>query len=407
MTRTWKNSEPALPIMEGSPVPPEWRVPPLDWDHPPWNRWAFRNMRSVATTVDIPRGESVWEMPADVSDFSDLKVALPGGETKTWAQILDDTYTDGTLVFVDGKIVAEGYWNGMSAATQHIIFSVSKSVTSAVAGTLIGDGLLDVSALVTDYLPELEATAWKGATVAQVLDMTTGVLFDESYGDPDSHIYLVDVAANLKPPHPKTDPTKLRYSTWDLILSLTEAEAAHGERFEYRSIETDVLGYVLERAAGAPFAELVSKRLWAPMGAERDGFFTVDRAYYPLADGGFCITLRDMARFGRLLLEDGMRDGVQVVPKTWIDDIRSGDHGLANDYLRAGFPNGCYRNQFWIPDRSRPAHLSLGIHGQHIYVDPEMGIVAVKQSSWPMASGVPEFQAQWQAGVKAIAEAFS
>ncbi|WP_121061900.1 serine hydrolase domain-containing protein [Chachezhania antarctica] len=401
MTRTWKNSEPPLPIMEGAPVPPEWRVPALDWDNPPWNRWAFRNMRSVATTVDVPRGETVWEMPAAVSDFADLKVDLAEGP-KTWAQILDDTYTDATLVWANGRIVAEGYWNGMTPATQHIIFSVSKSVASAVAGTLIGDGLLDVTAPVTEYLPELEATAWKGSTVQQVLDMTTGVLFDESYGDPDSHIYLVDVAANLKPPHPKTDPTKLRYSTWDLIMSLTEADAPHGERFDYRSIETDMLGYILERVGGAGLAELASTRLWAPMGAKRDGFFTVDRANYPLADGGFCITLRDMARFGRLLLEDGMRDGVPVVPKAWIDDIRSGPHGLANDYLQAMFPNGCYRNQFWIPDRGGRAHVSLGIHGQHIYVDPDRGIVAVKLSSWPVASGVPAHLADWLAGVEAI-----
>jgi CubicO group peptidase (beta-lactamase class C family) len=253
-------------------------------------------------------------------------------------------------------------------------------------------------------LPELGATAWNGATLQQVLDMTTGVWFDESYGGRDAHVFMLDVAANWKPAYPFMDLETLPGCTWDLILSLGEADAEHGARFAYRSIETDTLGYAMERASGRRLSDLVSDRLWAPMGAERDGFFTVDRAGFPLADGGFNGTLRDFARFARLLLEDGQRDGVQVIPKGWIDDIRGGKHGLAHDIPDGVFPNESYRNQFWIPDRARAAHMCRGIFGQHILVDPDRALVAVKLSSWPTFLS-DDYLAQWSDALDAVVAA--
>jgi CubicO group peptidase (beta-lactamase class C family) len=405
MTQSYRNSEPALPIMQGHPVPPAWRVPPLEWDYPPWNRWAFQHMRELVPTVEVPRGPDVWEMPGRPADMGAVAFDDHAGRGTTWAAHLEHTYADAALIWLDGQVIAESYLNRMQPQTPHIVFSVSKSVVSTVAGCLIGDGLMDPAAPITDYLPELAATGWYGATLGQVLDMTTGVVFDETYGNPDAHIWMVDVAAGLKPPSPGMDPARIPACTWDLILSLTETEAAHGARFAYRSIETDVLGYAMERAAGQRLAALVSDRLWAPMGAERKAFFTVDRAGFALADGGLNACLREMARFGRLLLEDGRRDGRQIVPRAWIDDIRGGDHGLFDDHGREGFPDGRYRNQFWIPDRDRPAHLCLGIFGQHVHVDPDRGLVAVKLSSWPSFLSDDHWTLDWLAGVHAVADA--
>ena len=405
MAHSYRNSDPAPPIMRGSPVPPQWRVPPHDWDAPPWNRWAFQHMREVVPTVDVPRGETVWDLPGAAGDVDDIPYTTPDGGRSTWGRMLDLTYTDAALIWLDGKIIAESYHNGMRARSPHIVFSVSKSIVSATAGCLIGDGLLDPAAPVSDLIPELGATAWQGARLQHVLDMASGTVFDETYGNPDAHVFLLDVAANLKPVYPWMDPETVPATTWDLILSLTEAEAAHGERFSYRSIETDLLGYLMERATGERLSDLVSNRLWAPMGAQEDGFFTVDRAGFPMADGGFNACLRDLARFGRLMLEDGRRDGRQIIPKSWIDDIRHGDHGLFDDAHRDFLPNGRYRNQFWIEDADRPAHLSLGIFGQHIYVDPDTGLVAVKLSSWPDFLSDEGYLLDWLTGVKAVAAA--
>jgi len=123
--------------------------------------------------------------------------------------------------------------------------------------------------------------------------------------------------------------------------------------------------------------------LWQKLGAEEDACFTVDRAGYALADGGFNATLRDFARFGQLHLQGGARDGKQIIPKAWIKDIRSGGHGLFNDTGREFLPNGRYRNQFWVEDASQETVMCIGVFGQLIYIAPQDKMVVVKLSTWP------------------------
>ena len=395
--KSYKNSDTAPPVMQGVPVPPKWRVPHGSYDQPPYNRWAFQNMRMIARTADVRRGDSVWEMPDRAENYDKITFDTADGQP-SWIQMLDDTYTDARLVWHDGAIVCEQYFNGMQPRTQHIVFSMSKSLTSTVAGCLIEDGLLDPMAPVTEYVPDLAKTAWNGAIVQQVLDMTTGVVFDETYENPDADVWKLDIATGMRaPPRGKSENT-----IWELIQTLTASDAEHGARFAYRSIETELLSTVMEYAAGQQFVPMMSERLWAPMGAEEDGYFMADAAGFGLSDGGFCGCLHDLARFGRLMLEDGLRDGRQIIPQNWISDVRHGDHGLFNDISRETYPNGRYRNMFWIPDQDRPAHLCLGIHGQHLYVDPERGVVAVKLSSWPTALSKDGFVTNWLKGVDAI-----
>ena len=149
--------------------------------------------------------------------------------------------------------------------------------------------------------------------------MTTGVRFGEAYTDPYSDIGQVDVATGWKPAPPATDPAfKWPQHVFELILGLTETTRPHGEAFEYRSIETDVLAFVMERATGKRLAQLVSEELWQKIGAEESAYFTVDSAGYALADGGFNATLRDYARFGQTILEDG----AGIVPADWIAETR-------------------------------------------------------------------------------------
>src|SRR5262249_51940765 len=157
--------------------------------------------------------------------------------------------------------------------------------------------------------------------------------------------------------------------------------AEHGARFNYRSIETDVLAFVLEQAGGARLAELVSREIWAPIGAEEDAYFTVDPAGYALADGGFNATLRDYARFGLLHANHGMANGRQIVPADWIAATRKGDHDKFQGDYRVVLPKGAYKNQFWIEDVSRRAYMARGVFGQMIYIDPDADFVAVKVSS--------------------------
>jgi CubicO group peptidase (beta-lactamase class C family) len=170
---------------------------------------------------------------------------------------------------------------------------------------------------------------------------------------------------------------------WDLILSLTTRERPHGERFVYRSIETDVLAFCMERASGRRLPKLVSELLWQPMGAAESACFTLDRAGYALADGGLNATLRDYARFGALYLNDGVFNGRQIVPAAWIKATQMGDHSLFGEPYTFTTPNGAYRNQFWIEDVSRSAFMARGVFGQLVYIDPVRDLIVVKLSSWP------------------------
>ena len=384
MSRSYKNSEPLLPIMQGSPPPTKWQLPLRDWDRAPWNRWTFQNIRTCVPTEEIACGETALQWEIALQDLTKVDFTSFGGTLMNVADFLDG-YIDGFLVAHRGHIIHESYHNGMTRQTLHLAMSVSKSITSTIAGILIEQEKIDPAELVTTYVPELSTTGWEGATLQQVLDMTTGVSFEEDYDDPDCDIARLEVAAAWKPRPEGIDTLDWPDTTWDLIMTLKECDAVHGERFHYRSIETDLLGILISRVAGQTLAQAISENLWRPMGAETTANITVDWQGTALADGGISATLRDFARFGQTLLDDGRAGNRQVIPKAWIDDIRSGDHGRFDNKSREFMPNGLYRNMFWIRDETQPTHMSLGIYGQFIYVAPEQDLVVVCLSTWPDA----------------------
>ncbi|CAN5135550.1 serine hydrolase [soil metagenome] len=351
-----------------------------EWDRAPWNRWTFQHVRELVPTAQVWRGRGpASPLPQAHQDIDAITFTLDG-KANTVGAFLRDSFTDGFLVLSGGAILTEQYFNGMDARTPHLSQSVAKSIVGTVAGAVIGRGVVDLQAPLTQYLPELGATAYRGATVQHVLDMTSGVLFNEDYTALDSHMAKLDVACGWKA---GKDPTWPR-NVWDLILTLTETECPHGASFRYRSIETDVLAFVLERATGLALAELVSTELWAPMGAEEDASFTVDASGYALADGGFNAVLRDYARFALLHLRGGGIEGRRIVPASWIEETRSGGNTrLFGGVYREVLPHGAYHNQFWIEDSKRRAYMARGVFGQFIYIDPAADFAAIKLSSWP------------------------
>jgi CubicO group peptidase (beta-lactamase class C family) len=362
------------PLTPGAPV-----IPRSDWDYPPYHRWTFQHIREMTATAQIWRGPGpVLPLPTNLCDVETIEFEVDG-RRRTVRDFLDGSFTDGFLVLSRGSIIAELYMNGMRPHGQHLAMSVTKSIVATVAGILVHRGRIDVAAPVTTYLPELEATAYRGASVQQVLDMTTGVFFDESYTTSGSHMQKLDQACGWKPMTRPDWPQTM----WELILTLTEQERPHGELFRYRSIETDVLGLVMERASGLPLAELIGTELWGPMGAEEDAYITVDNAGYALADGGFNASLRDYARFALLHLRGGRLNGRQIVPSAWIEETRKGNPDLYQGVYREVLPRGAYHNQFWIEDPDRRAYMARGIFGQFIYIDPEADFAAVKLSTWP------------------------
>ncbi|MBX5020976.1 serine hydrolase domain-containing protein, partial [Rhizobium lentis] len=374
-----------------------------DWDRAPWNRWTFQHVREILPTTQVWRGAGPASvLPADLRDIEVIPFEVEE-QAYTIGSFLETSYANGFLVLHGGKIVAERYLNGMTPYTQHLSQSVAKSVVGTLAGILIGRGMVDPTASLTHYLPELAATAYNGATVQHVLDMTSGVAFDETYTALDSHMAQLDVASGWKT---LVNPN-WHTNVWDLMLSLKDLECPHGTSFRYRSIETDVLSFVLQRAAATPLAELVSRELWAPMGAEEDAYFTVDAAGYALGDGGFNATLRDYARLALLHLRGGEIDGRRIVPTEWIAGTRfDADPRLFGGIYQEVLPAGAYHNQFWIEDTARGVYMARGVFGQLIYIDPGADFAAIVLSSWPEFVSTTRTRTALTA-VRAVREALS
>jgi CubicO group peptidase (beta-lactamase class C family) len=365
-----QSSEPAFPAS----------APREAWDRPPFNRWAFQHVRELLPTAVISRGDAAPRiLPRNERRFDHVAATGITGETVTLGGFLEETYTDGFLVLKHGAIVCEQYFNGMDERSLHLSQSVAKSFCGALAGILAGRGVLDIATPVTQYVPELEATAYAGATIAQLLDMTSGVRFSEDYEDPLSDMGRADVASGWKPMPKGGDPAQFPRTMFDLVLSLKQREREHGAAFSYRSIETDVLAMAMERASGKRLAQLMSEELWQKIGMEADGCITVDASGFALADGGLNACLRDYGRFGQMMLENG----AGIVPREWVEATRRGNHTIFGEPYTVVLPQGAYSRQFWVEDRSGAAIMARGVFGQLIYISFEHDLVAVKLSSWP------------------------
>ena len=372
-------------LMAGFPPAPESRVTLANWQDPPFNRWAFRHMRELIPTQPIPAGPgTARQLPASRRQLGNPPVTRPDGSKTTLADVLAGTYTDALVVLHEGQLVAERYEAGMTTGRPHLLMSVSKSIVGCVAGVLAGQGLLDTRALVTSYVPEVSGSGYVGAAVRDLLDMRTGVAFRETYTDPDAEVRVMERSMGWRPRLPGD-----REGAYPYLATLGSA-GPHGGDFTYRSADTDMLGWVCERASGVRMADLISTLIWQPIGAEADAEITCDPLGSAIHDGGISATARDVARFGQMLLEDGMSGGRTVVPRAWLADARSPSAGVREAFARTDnepvLPGGWYRSQFWfIPGRGGPVLACLGIHGQLVYVDRAAGTVVVKMSSWPDA----------------------
>lgn len=367
-------------IMQGFPPPPEKRPSLGNWDLSPFNRWSFQNMRRLFPTVDVcadPSNLRVFE--TEVTDLSGIWFTTSDGRTLTIGDWFWEAYTDGFLVLKGDKIITELYANDCGPDVPHLGQSVSKSLVGTLAGVLHGEGLLDLAEPVDNIIPELKGCGYAGCTVDNALDMLSGVRFSEDYGIPGSDMTRIDVAAGWRPAR----NGEIKHSIRDVILTLPQ-ERPHGERFSYRSVETDLVAWVLERVGGEELAVLLSDRIWQKIGCKHNGFFTVDHAGTALADGGFNATLADYARFGKMVLDGGRVADKQVVPLDWIDGICAGaDASLFGDPYDQLSPGGAYRRFWWVHDAQNGVFMARGVFGQLIFLDRSADMLIVVLSSWP------------------------
>jgi CubicO group peptidase (beta-lactamase class C family) len=315
---------------------------------------------------------------------------------------LTDSQTSGFLVLKDGDLVYEDYQLGHKKGKQHISFSMSKSFVSALMGIAIEEGFVtSIEQSVTDYVPELIGSGYDGVSIKNVLQMSSGVRFNEDYGDFNSDINRFSRA------------TAFGHSLDDFSASLVR-QREPGTYNHYVSIDTQVLGMVLTRATGKSLTHYLSEKIWQPLGMEHQAFWLADDYDMELALGGLNVSLRDYAKLGWLYLNQGewtdkQGNTQQIVPKQWVIDSTTADapHLVAgeNDFASSTFG---YGYQWWLPLGAEDEFSAQGIYNQYIYIDPDQKLVIVKNSAnYRFTDNSLNWSAKHYAMFRAISEHFS
>ncbi|SBW15371.1 beta-lactamase [Brucella sp. 10RB9215] len=330
----------------------------------------FRSLYKKYPSVRVPHTGEVSPLPRGEQPLPETYTYK--GETRKVADWLERTDTTGFIVLKDGVVVHEQYERGNSETTQSIAMSLSKSFVSFLVGNAVRDGQIKLDQTVDHYAPLLKEGGYKGVTVKNVLQMSSGIGFNENYGDLNSDIvrYIVQM---------------LTGSVDDFTAKLKN-EVPQGTINHYVSADTQVLAMVLEGATGVPFQKYFEDKLWSRLGAEADAYWLTDEKGDVVAAGGLNAVLRDYARFGLLYMNEGRNyRGEQLVPAQWVHDSVTPDQ----PYLMPGrkdalgkIPFG-YGYQWWIPVEPEGDFCAVGIYGQFIYVNPAKHVVIAKTSAYP------------------------
>ncbi|MCP5059718.1 MAG: serine hydrolase [bacterium] len=376
-----------------------------NWGFPPFNRSSFQRIQSLFPTARIRRGSHpATSFGSAAGELGDISYTGLEGERRDVEEMLANTYTDSFLVAKDGAIVFEQYFNGMAADGHHLMNSMTKSFVGALAGIAVMDGSIDLDRPVSTYIPEFEKTAFSATATRHLLDMTAAVRYGEDYADSSADFWIETAVVGWRPALLDADSASCLL---DYARSLRETEQLDGEKFHYRTVLTNVLGMVLERATGRRLDELLQTEIWSKLGPDQDASIVVDRTGFPYVGAGMSACPRDLARFGQMIAQRGHFNGQQIVPVAWIDDIRNADAHTRRVFKESEYgavmPGAHYRNQFWVADPERGVILAIGIHGQTIYIDISTGVVIVKFSSQPEALDLLMYLDAW-AGMDAISK---
>ncbi|MGD8809896.1 MAG: serine hydrolase [Gammaproteobacteria bacterium] len=331
------------------------------------NSLMFRSMEEIFTTRTVARAGPVWNLPRNDQPL-DFSYSWQG-ETRQATDVLERTYTNALLIMKDGVVVSEIHRNNSTEASRFIGWSMTKSITSVLVGCALADGYIDsLDTSISDYLPELRGGGYDGVSIRHIMQMRSGVEYEERYDFANPGAAASNhIAALVR--------NTARFA--DVAQSLPRINEP-GSLFQYKTIDTAVLGWLIERATGGSVAAYTVSCLWEPLGAEADGYYIMDGppgVGREFSGAGFNATLRDFARFGQMMLDGGVADGRRVVSEDWVRESTepSGTTGAAR---------GGYGLQWWMIGDGT-AYAAIGLQGQYVYVDPATRTVIVKLSYYP------------------------
>jgi CubicO group peptidase (beta-lactamase class C family) len=360
-------------------------VTTASWGVPPHNRWSFQHVQELFPTCRLARDPSAaLVLPTAAKDVMQLGFKATEGQRTSVGEFLGEACCDAFLVLHRGRVIAEHYFNGMSASSHHLLNSVTKSFVGMLAGIAVERGQLEPSSPLTRYLPELNSAAWHGTTVRHLLDMTAAVKYAEDYADPETDFWNESAVVGWRP---ALKNSKTPRTLFDYARSLDSQDMENGSSFQYRTVCTNVIGMVLERAMGAQLAKLLETEIWSKLCAQHDASIVVDPSGFPYVGAGMNACARDLAHFGLMMINDGMFNGQQVVPPTWIADTVKGDSSSKECFAKGAYgddaPGWHFRNQVWVASSDPALMLTIGIHGQYVYMDRGRDLVIVMLSSQP------------------------
>jgi CubicO group peptidase (beta-lactamase class C family) len=332
----------------------------------------FINMNKLFTTSEpIQPSSKAKPLPKSDKPFSLPSTFYFEDKDQDLNAALKHFKTDGLLIIKEGEVVYEEYFNGNSQTTRHISWSVAKSFLSSLVGIAVNDGLIDdINDPITKYLPDFKNTGYDGIKIKNILQMSSGVLFNEDYADPNSDINKFGVAV--------ARGTSFR----DFAKTLTK-DKEQGTYNHYVSIDSQMLGLLLDKVTGMPLREYLQMHIWEKIGMEDEAYYLADNEDVDLALGGLNATLRDYAKFGLLYLNKGKWDNEQVVPEAWVD----ASHAMDLPHLQPGAGDDLsssdwgYGYQWWVPGFPNTDYTASGVYNQYIYVDPVTETVIAKISS--------------------------
>jgi len=361
-----------------------------NWDTAPFNMYTFTQTEKLFPTLMISRGDGPVAPLVYAShqiDLSELIVSDPAtGKSMTVEELLNRRIMNHGLIAIHkGRIVHQSYRNGLSPDVRHINMSISKSFTGMLVQIAKQEGLFKESDLASKYVPELRGKeAWKDVTVRHVWDMLEGTKFAEDYEDENSDVRVQDRATGWRK-RGENDPKGLR----DFVKQhVNEKINPTGKVFNYSSIQTDILGMIIEGASGKPLAEFFEEEFWAKLGAEYAAGFGTDGFGQPIAQGAISMTLPDFARAALLVLNKGRNyKGEQIVNAAFFDDLVAPNKKLKDAFkdYRALAPNGHYRSQFWVIDAEKNQMMMIGVYGQLAYFDYDKDFALVTFGAYPIA----------------------
>ena len=335
----------------------------------------YRTFHNDYPSIVVQKSSKPYKLEIDFQPLP-KKVKLAYGE-KTIEEWVEDFVITGLAVSSQGKLVFEDYYRGNSASSQSVAFSTTKSIVSALCGIAVDDGLIEsIEDPIDKYVPLLVGSGYEGVSIKDILQMSSGVKFDEYDGSKDSEISKFIEA--------------LTEGSLDEYVASISKEGEAGKIWNYQSINTQALTMLLREVTNMGLNEYLQEKIWEPSGMEFDAYFRVDKYGVEMASGYFTWPLRDRVRFGLLYLNKGQLNDNQILSKEWVKASHTPDAehiSASEENLKMG-----YGYQFWLPleDNGDGDYLAIGVRGQFIYINPKYESVIATSAAFP-SDGADEY----------------